>query len=184
MTSAYVTATLTLAATLQTGEAASFVVTNIRNPGTTAPSNTFRLYTFTSAGDKIDKIESGVTVATDTPGTISEIVVSATSSLVATETEYVVLYTPVNVHPVGATVEITVPDGLTIGGAAACEAVVPYALDAGATCAAPIGRTFTITGGFTTSIQAPQQIGIKITALTNPPTQDEIGPWLLLAKSG
>lgn len=87
----------------------SFKITNFKNPGSTKPPQSFRIYTFTTNDFKIDKKESGIIATTDTAAPFEDLIISALNSDIAETTEYTITYTPINPHPIGATIEVTVP---------------------------------------------------------------------------
>ena len=127
------------------GSTIEFVVKDCKNPPSTAPSDTFQVFTFTSAGYKIDKLETGITVQTNTAATITDITIIGDTAKIAEETAYIIRYTPINPHPEGTELEIDVPSGFTLG-TIACTSELT--LDAALTCT-KIDKKIMVSGGFT-----------------------------------
>lgn len=58
---------------------------------------------------------SGITATTTTPATIESITISAINSNIAETTNYVINYTPKNIHPAGTIIIVTVPSEFILG---------------------------------------------------------------------
>jgi hypothetical protein len=127
------------------GSTIEFIVKDTKNPPTTEPSDSFAVHTFTSAGYKIDKLESGIVVTTNTAATITDITVIGDTARIAEETSYIIRFTPINPYPEGTQLEVDVPTGFTLGDVT-CESQLT--IDAALTCT-KIDKKIIIQGGFT-----------------------------------
>ncbi|CAG9329240.1 unnamed protein product [Blepharisma stoltei] len=174
-----VQATLSLSSSLSSGSVLCFSISPITNPPSTQSTSSFSIYTMTTDGYYMDKKENGLTVTTTTPGNITNIVISAADSRIGVTTNYTISYTPLNVHPSGTTILLTIPAEFSAG-SISC---LPITLSSSFTCVVA-SKVIITTGGFDTSYTSASRIAILITGLTNPNKQILTSAWLLYSKIG
>ncbi|OMJ74195.1 hypothetical protein SteCoe_26950 [Stentor coeruleus] len=150
----------------------TFTLNSVINPGTTKTSDTFKAYTYTTDGYKIDMKDTGITVATTTAATISTMVIAAADSKIAASTSYTISYLPVNSHPAGTVIFVTIPSEFIIG-TLSCTAVT---ISSSATCLIN-SRTVTVNSGFPTAVAAASTVSFTLNGFTNPSTMITTSVW-------
>ena len=166
--------------TLTAGSGFSFKINSVKNAGTTKPSETFKVYSFTSAGYKIEKKETSLIVTTTTAGTISQITIAAIDSKISASTSYLITYLPANMHPAGSLMYIEIPSELTLT-SISCEAV-GSGLSASTYCTSS-GHSLTVSSAFSSDVNAASSVTLKINGLTNPSSQITTSAWSLITKT-
>ena len=101
-------------APLPSGTVLDFELQGVKNPGTTEPTDAFKVYLNNAEGFGINMMETGVSVTMTEPGNLTTIQITATDSLINAVTTYTVLFTPKNTTPVDAEIEVTIPSELVI----------------------------------------------------------------------
>ena len=145
----------------------SFSVANVQNPPSTQPTNSFFVNTYTVDSYAIDTLQSGITVTTTTSGSLTSIQIAPGSTLIGTATSYTITYIPINIHPIGTTLTITVPSSFVIGTITCSSSVLSI------TCT-NVNNVIT-TSGFKIAISSTGTVIITISGLTNPSTLTTTG---------
>ena len=158
--------------TIAIGTTISFSLASVINPSTTKQTDTFMIYTYTSAGYAIDQKVSGISIQTTTGSNITNILISADNSKISASTSYTVSYIPGSSIPAGTIIFVTIPSAFILG-TINCTAVT---ISNSASCLAS-GTNLELTGGFPSAITATTTISFKINGITNPSTQLTTSAW-------
>ena len=170
------TIVLGITVTKDTDSVLNVVVTGVKNSGTTAPSDSFQLASFTSDGFAIDQSTSNIIVTTTQPAPLQSISIQASNPKVGNSSSYTIAFTPISTYPIGTSVSITVPAEF-IRGTIVCSSAT---LDAGLKCAA-VGPVVTLTGGFPSPVSPPDAVSIALSGLTNPGNVGPTSAWVVLS---
>lgn len=168
---------LALSSPITASSSLKFLVNNVKNPPTTQPSASFSLSTFTSDNFGIDTKASGITVTTTTPGAISTIYITASNRKISASTSYTINYVPINLHPAGTVLTITVPIELTVS-SITCTSLVPLGLS----CLS--SSNIVITSSFATPVSNSENVLITLSGLTNPSYLLTTSTWSIVSKTG
>ena len=174
--SSSIKAVLTNSGSISADTTISFSISPVKNPGTTKQTDTFKVYTYTSSNYKIDKKESGITTATTTAATISTITIAAEDPKISVSTNYIITYVPVNLHPAGTVLFITIPSEFTLG-TVTCSKISSVLSDS-MTCLVS-GKSVTISSAFASDVSAANSISIKLNGFTNPTSQITTSAWVI-----
>mmetsp|Transcript_7619 Transcript_7619/g.992 ORF Transcript_7619/g.992 Transcript_7619/m.992 type:complete len:100 (+) Transcript_7619:381-680(+) len=90
-------------------------------------------------------------------------VISPNPSLISETAEYTISYTPVNVHPIGSSIQVTVPSELTLS-SPSCSTTV---LDPAINCLVA-GNVINVTNAFSSALDNTGNVQFKITGIVNP----------------
>jgi hypothetical protein len=96
-------------------------VAGVRNPRTTEPSSTAKVYSMNN-GFIIDQIETGLSVTMTTPNILKSVSITQTSLVIGGKTDLIFTVTPFNPVYSGGTVQIFFPDTVIQPSTPSCEA--------------------------------------------------------------
>lgn len=154
----------------------SFKILSVKNSPSTKPPASFKLYSFTSQGYKIEKKEDSLIVSTNTASTIQTISIAASDSKISASASYTITYLPMNLHPAGTIIYITIPSEFSLA-SVTCEAV-GSTLNSALSCSLS-SKTVTINSAFTSDVAAASSVTLKFNGFTNPSSQLTTSAWSL-----
>lgn len=153
-----------------------FTVSTITNPSSTAASSSFTIKTFEGVDYAIESVSTGVTV-TATAGDITTFTVSPDNTKIRERTLYTFTFVTENTIPVGASLTITFPSGITAENRSGTSCVTAATgITTAAKCTVTSSTLLVITAGFATSaVTAGNTISFKVNSITNANTVQTTG---------
>lgn len=151
-------------------EIISFVIQNIQNPPTTAPTGTITILTLAGVGYNIETNTNPITF-TATGGNILTFTITPSLTSISHRVQYEYTFVTENPISIGSSLTITYPSQISPG-ERTNEACVTLAtnINTAALCNNITASAIQITGGFTTAVASGTSIVFTIGGNKNPPT--------------
>jgi hypothetical protein len=154
-------------------------VTQIKNPPTTQPTSTFKVYTSLNSS-LIDTLESNILITIDTPNSLNEGSLTSDISIITGATQdYILSITPYNYMPSGGTVVLVAPSGYNFSNNIQCSAYGTATSSAACT----LSTDLTISPTFPSAI-VTSRFQIKLSNMINPISTEETGSFRIYTKDG